>query len=321
MATLVAGTIVGLGAWLGFIASSDNRRSMEHTAFMVDRRERKKAERDHNREKLSDQQNRFTRIAEQLADEKEPVRLAGMYGLSALADEWHQEGRLDLEDVAIELTCAYLRADSKFGDDKEVRAAAISVIREHTQANSVPKWPGNSIDLSGAKLSKADLEGSDLSGAKLDEALLDWADLSRANLSSTVMRGTVLVSANLTEAEFSNSYFLGCFLNGAYLIKAELQKSSFRPWVDIIGGQFKNIQCDLRGAVLVGCDLSGADLRAATIGQTGDDPETTFAAKFSEEMESGKWDNVPYVSEYNSDTKWPPNFDIETVIKRQLEAN
>jgi hypothetical protein len=321
LATLIAGSIVGLGAWLGFIASSDNRRSMEYTAFMVDRRERKKAERDHDREKLSDQQSRFTKIAEQLADAKEPVRLAGMYGLSALADEWHQDGRLDLVDVAIELICAYLRTDSAIGDDKEVRAAAISVIKEHTQKDSDPKWPGDRINLSRAELSMADLEGCELSGASLDETVLDWANLSRANLSSTWLRGTVLISANLSYTNMASSYFLGCQFRGANLVESELQESTFRPWVNIIGGQFKIIDCDLRGTVFINADLRGADLRAATLGLVDGDPETVFATSSAEEVDGGKWENVPYKPKHNTETKWPPDFDIKKVIERQLEAN
>jgi hypothetical protein len=98
-ATLIGGCIVGAGAFLGFRASMKTRDTMERIA-----------NRTHGREVMAARQDRYTKIAEQLASEHEPVRLAGVYALAALADEWQGTGDIGQRDVAVKLLCAYLRA-------------------------------------------------------------------------------------------------------------------------------------------------------------------------------------------------------------------
>jgi hypothetical protein len=59
-------------------------------AGRTDKRECENAERVHDREVMAAPQSRYAQVAVQLANAQIPVRLAGIYALSALADEWQE---------------------------------------------------------------------------------------------------------------------------------------------------------------------------------------------------------------------------------------
>lgn len=257
LATLIGGFIVGLGALLGFWSASQNRKTIEDTAILTDEREREKASRDHKREVMSSRQDRYTTIAGQLASEHEPVRLAGIYALSALADEWQEENQIGQRDVAAELMCAYLRASPLSGGDQEVRAAAISVIDSHTSEKATAPWPIHIVRLVGAdlqrmslnhiRLSGVNLEGANLSGAKIDKVILSEANLEKTNFA--YVRGEEV-------------NFHGSCMDGANLERALV------PWADFTDADVRHAflsGSDLRGSRLSGAKFVNADLSLANL--------------------------------------------------------
>ncbi|WP_303980421.1 pentapeptide repeat-containing protein [Rothia mucilaginosa] len=75
-----------------------------------------KSERDHTRQVHAERRSRYTTAVGQLADEKVPIRLGGIYTLTGLIDEWLADSTLNEEEqqkegqVIINNLCSYIRS-------------------------------------------------------------------------------------------------------------------------------------------------------------------------------------------------------------------
>lgn len=128
---------------------------------------------------------RFQAASAQLGHENAAVRLAGVYAMTHLADQWH-----DQRQMCIDVLCAYVRnaghppkpdapkAEQKaWSADNDVRRAILHTIAEHVrgfEASDV-SWQGCTFDLTGAtidlELSFAEAEFRDGCTFSLREAL------------------------------------------------------------------------------------------------------------------------------------------------------
>lgn len=151
------------------------------------------SEGDAHRADASQLADRYTTAAEQLGHDQAAVRLAGVYALARLADDWEEQ-----RQVCIDVLCAYLRmpyqpdpeaAGHKTGE-REVRWTIIRVIRDHLRNPAAPtSWCTYSLDFTGATFDGGDLSNSHFLGA---------IDFNRATFSN----GTV----NFNRATFSNGW-------------------------------------------------------------------------------------------------------------------
>lgn len=239
---------------------------------------------------------RYTTCAEQLGHGNSAIRVAGVYALASLADDWHEFGNDSERQVCIDLLCAYLRGSSQppagdpaeLDDDKarpsreedQVRATIIRIIQSRTEHE---QWVNCEFDLRGANLTGADLARADLSGA-----LLVHSDLTGANLTG----------ANLTRASVFHANLTIAFLSGADLSGAEL------PFVKLIGANL--IGADLTRANVIGADLTRADLTRAKLsgahlpGANLTGANLTGADLTGASLGSG--------CRYSAATKWPEGF-------------
>ncbi|GHJ49331.1 hypothetical protein Cs7R123_66730 [Catellatospora sp. TT07R-123] len=107
---------------------------------------------------------RFTAASAQLGHESAAVRLAGVYAIAGLADDW-QAGR----QTCINVLCAYLRMpyqpDPKAEEggwikgEREVRLTIITIIRDHLRADpdtDTLSWRGHELDFTGATFDSGD---------------------------------------------------------------------------------------------------------------------------------------------------------------------
>ncbi|MCI0141532.1 hypothetical protein KNN17_08055 [Arthrobacter bambusae] len=96
--------------------------------------------------------SRYVQTAEQLGSEHLAIKLAGIYSLAALADDWAEIGNHDERQVCIDLLSAYFRYAHYFDDSAraEVMATLTEVILSRLKHDtSVRKhWGGANIDLS-----------------------------------------------------------------------------------------------------------------------------------------------------------------------------
>ena len=154
---------------------------------------------------------RFDTVAEQLGSDKSPaVRLAGVYAMAGLADDWQ-----DHRQMCVDVLCAYLRMpyEPEPGDDapvekrlafqasREVRQTVIRVIAAHLNGTAPVSWCGLNFDFAGAVF-----DGGDFSGAKFSSGTVNFVGAEFAG-------GTV----NFAGAEFADGTinFAGAKFSGA----------------------------------------------------------------------------------------------------------
>ncbi|TCB93515.1 hypothetical protein E0H26_22400 [Micromonospora zingiberis] len=154
-------------------------------ALVVAYRRQRLNEVEHNRENTKVFTERFTAASEQLGSEKSAIRLAGVYAMASLADDW-EAGR----QTCIDVLCAYVRMPyTPIGDHKryarksgpgsqpepvapdsevapevkyvgearynpreeqQVRDTVIRVIKEHLRPEAASDWFGQSFDFTGS---------------------------------------------------------------------------------------------------------------------------------------------------------------------------
>jgi hypothetical protein len=108
----------------------------------------------HQADAVTALRDRYTTAAQQLGDLSPAVRLAGVYAMSALADDWSICGRKLEVQTCIDVLCAYLRTPSPHagGDassmaEREVRQTIIRAIIGRLQDS---RWNDNEFDFSDA---------------------------------------------------------------------------------------------------------------------------------------------------------------------------
>jgi uncharacterized protein YjbI with pentapeptide repeats len=124
---------------------------------------------------------RFDTVAGQLSSDKPPaVRMAGVYAMAALADDWQ-----DHRQMCVDVLCAYLRMpyEPEPGDDapvekrlalqasREVRHTVIRVITAHLNGTVPVSWCGLNFDFAGAVF-----DGGDFSGAKFSSGAVNFSN-------------------------------------------------------------------------------------------------------------------------------------------------
>ena len=102
---------------------------------------------------------RFATAAGQLGSDKPPaVRLAGVYAMAGLADDWEEN-----RQTCVDVLCAYLRmpyepdpgeqapapARLAFRADREVRHTVIRIITAHFRDGAARSWQGLNLDFTG----------------------------------------------------------------------------------------------------------------------------------------------------------------------------
>jgi uncharacterized protein YjbI with pentapeptide repeats len=240
---------------------------------------------------------RFGRAADQLGAAQAAVRLAGVYAMAGLADDWG-EGR----QTCIDVLCAYLRmpytppADrpnpaepaaepvpevqvSGSGRDpveqRQVRHTVLRLIRDHLRPtdDDAPRWHRHHFDLTAAVIDGGDLSGVHVSaGTTLDFYGATFSGGTVGFYDATFSGGTV---------DFSDATFCGGAVNFYY--------ATFSGgWVTFSRATFSGGTVGFPGATFSGgrVNFSGATLSGGAVGFPG----ATFSGPtFSGPTLSGGW--------------------------------
>lgn len=231
--TTIGGLAVLSGAALTFYSSKltrDKTHDDEEAKLTEQQNARDQA---HSREVRRDLQSRFTSSAAQLADNSATIRLAGVYSLASLADDWADSRQPAERQVCIDLLCAYLRTPATIGPqsapsvaiqmrpptadelrDAEVRNTIIRIIGQRTlmdpETETDGPWQDCKFDLSGAQLphirwSNCRFNGRlDFTGATFEEgADFSHAHLHNVDFANAIFRG----DPNSTIAIFKRTRF------------------------------------------------------------------------------------------------------------------
>jgi uncharacterized protein YjbI with pentapeptide repeats len=172
---------------------------------------------------------------------KPAVRLAGIYAMARLADDWTEQ-----RQQCIDVLCAYLRLpydpDPKSGDlgEREVRYSVIGLIKNHLVPKASPSWQKCSFDFNGAVFDGGDFRRVeftggivDFRGAKFTGGTVDFGRGKFAGTSIVDFRGAKFTGGTV---DFRDVEF-----NGSTV--------SFR------GAKFSRGTVDFRGTEFVGSDL------------------------------------------------------------------
>lgn len=212
---------------------------------------------------------RFATAAEQLGSDKPAVRLAGVYAMTGLADDWEEN-----RQTCVDVLCAYLRMPYEpdpgqdapepqqlaFQANREVRHTVIRVITAHLRKGAAVSWQGLNFDFTGAVFDGGDFSLAHFSGG--DVIFMD------ATFSGGVVNfiSTVFESEESPEGAFSGvaSFVRARFTGGM----TTFSRSKFASLMlfgsaEFSGGHvfFGNMEFLKGEVVFSGAEFSGANVQ------------------------------------------------------------
>jgi len=105
---------------------------------------------------------RYYDAADQLGNDKTAVRLAGVYAMARLADDWPEQ-----RQMCVDVLCAYLLMPPTAedaqpdGQEEQVRETVVAILRAHLQdPDAETSWSRLKLDLSGARFHRLNLDGA-----------------------------------------------------------------------------------------------------------------------------------------------------------------
>jgi len=152
--------------------SRDTREALEE--------QRKQLDRTLAEQRTRTQNERFATAAEQLGSDKPAVRLAGVYAMAGLADDWEEN-----RQTCVSVLCAYLRMPYEpdpgrdapeqqrlaFQATREVRHTVIRVVTAHLDKDAAVSWQGMNFNFTGVVF-----DGGDFSHAVFSGGTVSFAD-------------------------------------------------------------------------------------------------------------------------------------------------
>jgi hypothetical protein len=145
---------------------------------------------------------RLTAAAELLGNSAAATRLAGVYALAGLADEWREQ-----QQVCIDVLCGYMcfRYEPKAGaggfreGEREVRTSLIRIIRDHLRENAAVSWQERIFRFHGAVFDGGDLSHIRMTGGYMSFYDADFVSGSMDFRGAEISAGTI----DFQEARFS----------------------------------------------------------------------------------------------------------------------
>lgn len=190
LAKISLAVVAAFGAAVGLVVAYRRQQTMEDSHTLMVQTERRVAaetaarnessEEEANRDRMRLLNERFTSASAQLGSERVAIRLAGVYAMAGLADDWE-----DHRQTCIDVLCGYFRMSSaEDKSEEEVRNGIFQVIRDHFSLNAQTRWSGMSFNFRGASFTGQDLSDIEIDGAKFDfrYATIKCLTLARSRL-------------------------------------------------------------------------------------------------------------------------------------------
>ncbi|WP_186316031.1 pentapeptide repeat-containing protein [Catellatospora sichuanensis] len=186
---------------------------------------------------------RFTAASAQLGHESAAVRLAGVYAIAGLADDW-RTGR----QTCVDVLCAYLRmpyqpdpeaatAPAWKEGEQQVRWSIMSIIRDHLQDHTdrpeqqARTWQGLNLNFTGAHFDGGNFNGAHFDGGTVRFGEATFSGGAVGFTGATFSGGTV----GFTGATFSGGtvWFDGATFSGC---EVGFSKAEFSGGAVLFGG-------------------------------------------------------------------------------------
>lgn len=212
--------------------------------------------------------SRYNAATEQLAHPSAAARLAGVYAMAQLADDWASANPEDAgtsrRQQCVDVLCAYLRMPPRADDpgDAEVRATVLAVITEHVnkEPGDANSWSALNFDFSRAEFRDVLLRG------RFEQTVL----FRGATFTGRTTFGRLIFErgASFYQATFENLSARGCrfpgvmlFARATFASRVSFEKSRFEAWADFsyarFAGEYASFgECIFRGD---GVTFEGAD--------------------------------------------------------------
>jgi hypothetical protein len=202
--------------------------------------------------------DRFTKAVDQLGSKEFDVTIGGIYALERIARDSARD-----RPTVMEVLAAFVRQHSRETSSLP-EGAVITGPSVQTAVTVIGRrdlgGPSQAIDLTGVKLTRANLARANLTGVTLSEADLYRADLTGANLTRATLDQADLTRASVAEANFIHARLLHTDLTEADLTGANLTDADLST-------------ADLTNAKLTGVTLTNADLTDVLFPATETIPE------------------------------------------------
>ena len=238
---------------------------------------RRKNDQEHMRQVHAERRSRYATAIEQLADEKAPIRLGGVYTLVKLVDEWladektlpNEEERREEGQAIINSLCAYIRSpfdlasktivlsqdqipenyeggvqqfvkdQARFREEKELRLTILDAIKTRLNDGIITEEDGNKKLLKGP-----------------------WSDFDY-DFSNTIFFYSI---------DFRNSYFNASsnFIQTTFIQRTDFREASFTKGADFSGAEFTGY------AKFTGAEFTEANFSGAKFTQNADFTWTEF---------------------------------------------
>lgn len=219
------------------------------------------SEGDSHRADASQLAERYAQAAEQLGHDQAAVRLAGVYAMARLADDWPEQ-----RQVCIDVLCAYLRMpyeadpteDGFMKGEREVRFTIIRTIRDHLQdPESVTSWCGFDLDFTGATFDGGDFKGVAFTSGLVSFSGAAFIDGAVDFLGATFSGATVVFA----DATFSGGevFFVKVRFSGGWVAFSAAQFSDGR--VSFSGSTFSGGEVAFPGAKFSGGEVAFLDAK------------------------------------------------------------
>jgi len=275
------GLLLGAGLFATFLGLVDARLQFQATAAATDRQLALL-----QRGQVAE---RFAEAVEQVGNEREELRIGGIYSLEQVARDFPET----YHSVIAEFLASFIRSRAAKGHLSPEQAQLLAQTTEESFSWRGPPAdiqvavtvlgrreigydrPGSYLRLNEVRILGGQLEytafsrvhfhrsdlrrslfaHSDLSRAGMSSCLLQHSGFAFANLSNSILNFSDFSHANLSNADLSHCQLAGGSLQGANLANAKLLAA------DLVGTSM--VGANVRGADLTGCNLMGADLTAA----------------------------------------------------------
>lgn len=190
--TLAAALGVGVTLFLSYRRQKTNEETQQTTAEVLDLQREQ-----HENQVVTTLRDRYSKAAEQIASADAAVRLAGVYALAGLADDWHRRDFSRDRQTCVSLLCAYYRMKSLESpnpsvpmkvSEMQVQDAVIESITNRMRSDTDPegRWTSTKLDFRSATIRVARFAGCVF-------ATNSW-DFSHATLGGAYFTGCVFES-------------------------------------------------------------------------------------------------------------------------------
>jgi Pentapeptide repeats (9 copies) len=216
---------------------------------------------------------RFATAADKLGSEAPAVRLAGVYAMAGLADDWPEN-----RQTCVDVLCAYLRLPydpdpdedsdpaerAAYRANREVRHTVIRVITAHLKDDAPVSWQGLNFDFTGVIFDGGDFTGAEFSGGEVSFVGAEFSGGEVSFRGAQFSGGTVnFLSAEFDGGKvfFSRAVFSGgaALFGGAEFSGGEVNFSSAHfsgGTVDFGSAGFSGGQVSFDGAEFSGGEVS-----------------------------------------------------------------